>query len=439
MASRVDSTVGIINMPSPALAEPWTNFPIGAGIIAAVVERLGLPVAILDWCEGMPDNILKLGVYGISASIPHFGLVKEASRRIRSQHPESKIVLGGPITEVQDATNQLKPYVDSVVYGEGEIGIVRFLGDLLHGDIRPEYAEEKIPNLDHTPFAARHLMSGFRHKAEKTGAVMRGVGIPGPLTTLISARGCPYYCAFCAPHSRKVRRRSAQNVKDEIRQLVEQWGIRKFKWQDDTFTAVRSWVKELSTVLQDLHGEIGPTYHRVHTRVDRFDKDIAQMLWDMGVRVMCFGIESFAPDILKRNHKGITVPQIFQAYLIAKEQGFQTAGFLIFGLPGETPDTIETTKAGLKQIRPLVDRMNLTTFVPLPGSPVWDRPEAYGVRLLHRDYDRLWINSDDYVHGYQVNAVTEGVTEETMRDMSRDLHNTFRELGYAREEWGDQQ
>jgi radical SAM superfamily enzyme YgiQ (UPF0313 family) len=58
-----------------------------------------------------------------------------------------------------------------------------------------------------------------------------------------------------------------------------------------------------------------------------------------------------------------TVRQIHAAGLRAK-------GLFIFGMPGETPETVKTTSDFILSLD--LDEMNMTKFSPLHGAPIWD-------------------------------------------------------------------
>lgn len=427
-------SIALINLPSPALGEPWSNFPLGLGYMAAVCERAGYPTRVLDYCEGFePGTPLPAAeVYGMSVVTPQGEEAKRMAAELKRQHPHSLVVAGGPHVQVDKGDDLLSTGdVDAVVSDEAETSFLRLLRDYEGtGRVQDHYYDDPLSDLDQIPFPARHLFPSFKSDALRTHALLKGDYVSGGQTTIIASRGCPYKCAFCAPHPFKVRFRTPQNVVDEIRDVIERFGIRQFKWQDDTFTIKKKWVLELCALIQS---ELPPIYHRAHTRVNVMDDELAQALWDAGVRILCFGIESFDQRLLNLNAKSISVEQIESALRIVKKHGFKTVGFLIFGMPGETPESVENTKRAILKNKPYLDYLNLATMVPLLGTPVREAPERFGAEILELDQSKYWIVDHEVTDDILVR--TKGVPLDIMKEMKTGMYQFMRDEGFSRPEW----
>jgi radical SAM superfamily enzyme YgiQ (UPF0313 family) len=74
-----------------------------------------------------------------------------------------------------------------------------------------------------------------------------------------------------------------------------------------------------------------------------------------------------------------------QAVKWTHEAGIRTKGLFMLGYPGETPTSIELTKAYVKRLPMHV--MNLTKFTPYPGSPVYQ--ELYGTKIRDDHWERM--------------------------------------------------
>jgi len=431
MPSKVDKII-LINLPSPALAEPWTNFPLGIGYLAASLEKRNYNVSIVDLCDVSDGFEIEHGdVYGLSISTPQLLVARRVAKLLKERQPAALVIAGGPHVLVgkNDFLSDLN--FDAVVIGEGEFSFYELVRDYeLYGAIDKIYENPPIKLLDDIPFPARHLMKDFKEKAEKTVQLMKGNYVNGGQTTIIASRGCPFNCSFCAPHSRRLRYRTPRNVLDEINQVGKDFGVHQFKWQDDTFTLKKSWVLELCHLLAHNGAE---TYHRAHTRVDTFDDEMAGAMQAANFKLLCFGIESFSQEVLDINSKGTTVDQIEEALKIAKKHGFETVGFFIFGMPGETAATVKETKEGLLRNKPLIDYVNLATMVPLVGTPVWDNPDRFNCEILQKDYTKFWIVGHDDTDDILVK--TKGVALEEMKTLKRDMYQFLKSEEYARPEW----
>lgn len=87
-----------------------------------------------------------------------------------------------------------------------------------------------VNDLDQLPFPARHLLPMEHYKI---------LNMKLHTATMISGRGCPMQCSFCASaalHGRRLRMRSAENVVDEMEHLTEEHDAGMIAFMDDTFT-----------------------------------------------------------------------------------------------------------------------------------------------------------------------------------------------------------
>ncbi len=425
--------VSIIILPSPVLGEPWSNFPLGVGYVAAATEAAGWDTTIVDLSDKDINsvNIEHADVFGLSVSTPQYLSAKKLAKRLKELYPKSIIVAGGPHTLVAEKDFVDDPDFDSVVIGEGEFVFPELVKAINAGKIFPRiYRPVPPPQLDLLPFPARHLQADFKDKALKIHQLLKGDYCEGGQTTIIASRGCPYKCSFCAPHPRKMRFRTVENVIAEIEDIIERFGIYQFKWQDDTFSFNKEWVLELC---RQLRTKLPSTYHRAHTRVNLFDEEMAKEMYRSGFRVICFGIESLSQSLIDLNDKKITVEMIERSLRIAKDHDLKTVGLFLFGMPGETPETTKETKEGIYKNRKLLDYINMATMVPLIGTPMWNDPDKYNCEILNRDYAKLWIVGHDY--NDDVLVKTKGISVETMVEMKRDIYSFLRELEYDRPEW----
>jgi len=435
----------LINLPSPALAEPWSNFPLGLGYVAASMERRGYDVSVWDLCSKgsiNPESLVsgldipQADIYGLSVTTPQHSIAMVMAGLIKNIYPKALVVAGGPHALVaRDSFYGIGTYntnlVDSVVIEEGEFSFYEAVRHYeLYGKIEPAYWNQPIRLLDELPFPARHLFKNFKENALNSTQLLKGNYADGGQTTVISSRGCPNRCSFCIPHHRKVRFRSPENIIAELRHLIDKWDICQFKWQDDTFTLHR---KRLLKLCHLIKKQLPQTYHWAQTRVDVFDEEMAGSMWAAGFRILCFGIESFSQKLLNLNNKNIWVDQIEYCLRIAKNYGFKTHGFLIFGMPGEDEKTVKETKAGILRNKKYLDYLNLSTLVPLPGTPLRENPGQFACEIVEEDWQKYWIinheNSDDVL------VTTKGVPVKKMRKLKRGMYQFMRDQGFARPEW----
>lgn len=424
-----------IFLPSSSyLSDPLTILPLGPLYVAAGIQELGHEViltSLLDDADICDGDIMPADAFMIGFVTPQFDEAVRLCHRVRRVHPGAAIIAGGPHPTVRPK-EVLRAGFDLVVTGEADSVLEEVLAKA-KAKGRGIVSGFPVKNLDSVPFPARNLLPAS-HLWNDQVAIMRqdygGVGI----ASLVCSRGCPYDCAFCGNPvtGRGTRFRSPGNILGEVQAIIEEFGITSFRIQDDTFTLRKEFVFALSEASRRRFGD--SVAYRVHTRVDVFDEEVAQTLLAMNTRMISFGFESGSQTVLNAVNKGTTVEQSLKAAKIAKRAGFDTvSGFLIFGLPGESAETLDETKQFLEQIRPYVDGMSVGTTIPYPGSAIGDYPEEFNSRILCKDYGRYWtVNQEDVIF------LPSGIPSiETYKELRIEFFRQLIELGWVRKEWKD--
>ena len=346
--------------------------------VAASLVQKNFDVELIDlrgveeehWLEGIGEA----NVYGITATTLDYQRAIRIARKIKAKCG-GMTVLGGTHATVQP--KEIDAVFDRVVIGEGELAFTDLLNDHEKGIERRYYQREPIINLDSIPFPARSLLP--LDSIVSYGLVDRGERS----TSIITSRGCPYNCSFCvSPRiwGRKVRFRSADNVVAEIEEIIRNYGVHQFKFQDDSFTVHKKRVLELCEKMEPLG-----IHWRCNTRVNLSDRDTLLAMKRAGCVEVDLGVESASQRVLDMNNKQISLEQAYSAIRSCKEAGLRVRLFFMIGLPGEPKDISKITIDFVKKTRP--DAANLGTFVPYPGCDAFDRPEAYDMKILTRDYD----------------------------------------------------
>jgi radical SAM superfamily enzyme YgiQ (UPF0313 family) len=137
--------------------------------------------------------------------------------------------------------------------------------------------------------------------------------------SIIGARGCPNWCTFCALQTiwgRKARFRSAENVLEEIRCLIKDFGIRDLYIADDTFTASRaSLTKFCEIIIRDNIDIIWVCNARINT----INEEIPRLMKSAGCHNICHGIELGDESILENICKKISLSKAEEAVRLTKK------------------------------------------------------------------------------------------------------------------------
>jgi radical SAM superfamily enzyme YgiQ (UPF0313 family) len=192
---------------------------------------------------------------------------------------------------------------------------------------------------------------------------------------MIATRGCPHLCTFCSEVmrvsiGRRVRRRSAGNVVDEMEHLKRQ-GVNILSFQDDSFSTSRSFVRQICEEILRRRLDI-PWMARV--RADEVDRDLLVLMRDAGCLILGIGVESGSQRIVDRvikTHKPKPWADICrQTFGWTRELGIGTNAYYVIGSPSETRAEIEQTIDLATELNS--DTIQVHFFTPYPGSSSWE-------------------------------------------------------------------
>ena len=219
----------IVNPDAKMDAKQFAYAPLGILYLAAVLERDGFECELWDLREDYNsyDNPPEGDIYCITAVTPQIDDMKEVARNIKKKYGDKAYtIIGGP--HATWLPEDCLDHFDCVVQDEAESIITKICTEKPTGLQRGE----RIENLDKIPHPARHLLPD--HRAASTdlwGGYNYESNVIG--ATLMSSRGCPFACAFCANLQQKTRFRSAENIVEEIVHMKEKYGVRNFRFLDD--------------------------------------------------------------------------------------------------------------------------------------------------------------------------------------------------------------
>jgi len=377
--------------------------PLGLLQIGACLKKKGHDVRFLDVAlyprevepalrDSRPDLVCITSVTPTyPAALELAGLTRRICRAV--------VVMGGPHVSVLAGESLESGLIDYVVVGEGEETVVELTAALEGGDPstvkgictvlngRPACTGERGPihDLDVLPFPDWSLI---RHNA----AYAPPEALNGRVFTVITSRGCPFDCSFCASSrlfGRKIRRRSVRNVMEEIELLVREKGAEEIHFADDCFTADRTWILELTRELKA--AKLGTSFSFMNgLRADQVDAEVLKALKDAGVRTLGFGVETGNRLLMERSGKRLSAGQVEAAFSMSRKDGFNTWGFFIVGFPGETEEQARSTLDLSLKLDP--DFAKFFPLVPFPGSRIFEEMRKKGM-LGHPDWAELNLYS----------------------------------------------
>ncbi len=377
----------ILIIPPDRLSfEPMTYPPLGLLYIAAVLERDGFEVEIVDTRKDS-YSIGQADYYGFSATTPQIEDVIELRRKVSWKYPDAFTFIGG--AHASWRSKELANIFDAVFVGEADFRISDILKDKMNGIIDCSKSDEDV-NL--IPFPARHLMPKESIVSKKLWEGERYFNDDSPIaTTLITSRGCPWKCSYCGNIPQKVRFRRVYDIINEIVVIKRDYDCNHFRFLDDNFLTNRKRAVDLCRILQTTGVEF-----RCSARSDLIDDIICKELYAGGCREIGFGVESADDLVLTIIGKGETVEDHKKAIKIAKDNGLKVKIFLMTGLPFESDNTIEMNKWFIEDTQP--DKVVVSLFTPFPGSDIYEHPYNYLVDIQNMKWS-------DYVQSYPTKSL----------------------------------
>ncbi len=358
----------------------WGFIPYGLASIAGKLRAESHKVKIIDaTCSLNSLNEIEqiiatespdyLGI-GITTPQVTAGLkILEISKKIKS---DCITVVGGPhASALPEEILSNNKDIDIVVIGEGEITMSQIAkGEPLsrikgicyrqNNSIVKTHPQDLIEDLDELPFPLYEQLPIDRY----------GTPYMGTSIGIISGRGCPFSCSFCASQvifGKKYRFRSVSSILKEISWFKEKYNIKSFSFWDDTFTIQKERINKLceQLIANDFNIKWSCT-----TRVDCLSFELLKTMKKAGCYVLHLGIESGDELVLEKTKKGITLGQVENAVKWAHDLNIETYGYFILGLPYDTKDTLAKTIEFAKKLK--LDYAQFALLTPLPGTEIWE-------------------------------------------------------------------
>jgi radical SAM superfamily enzyme YgiQ (UPF0313 family) len=345
--------------------------PIGLHYLGALLKEQGHEVELLNWYDiKNKPHIIQEALLTLKPDLVGFSIFHanrwggiQLAKIFKEHFPAVPIVFGGiGATFLDDHLLRHFPWIDIIVRGEGEITfpeLIRLIENQKSFDDLPGLTfksgntiqrnkdAELVEDLDSLPMPASHYT--FHH--------------------LALSRGCPGKCTFCGSPKfwgPKVRFHSADYFVGQLEILYKK-GHRFFHFSDDTFTLRKKLVLKICTLIVERKLDIS---WAAISRVDCIDQEMLKAMRMAGCIQISFGVESGSESIRHELGKKISEEQIRRAFALTVSYGILARAYIIYGCPGESPETVKDTIRLLRDIRPLVT--NFYVLSVFPGTFLYD-------------------------------------------------------------------
>ncbi|MEO5355761.1 MAG: radical SAM protein [Nitrospirae bacterium YQR-1] len=405
------------------------NIPdLGLGYIVSALKKHGHDVTIMDWNMNLTVSGFKKWLVdnapqcvGVKLFTKDVGAAKETVKIVRETLPEAFIVIGGPHPSSTEPGELMSDFsiCDYAIKGEAEQSFPLLLS-AINGKSRHVGLEHAVASaipgltwrsntgvcanpislhtgLDDIDFPDWDMINPMNYFATIHGSD-KSVGVPAPV---ITTRGCTGKCSFCDVHNisgRKIRFRSPENVFKELCFLYDNYNVRSFMFQDNSFTSIKNNLVKLCQLMVD--SDMKVEWDCVsYERLDNLTPEVLSLMYKSGCRMIHLGIESGSEQTRKVMNKHGSLEMINEKIRLIAESGIEPFAWFILGFPGESRAQMQQTiKFAFSAGTPLV-KFNLC--FPLPGTDVY-----YYIKNKYK-FDTIdWGNFDIYKSPYPVSELT---------------------------------
>ena len=325
----------------------------------------------------------------LHTSTPSFPFDVKVAEALKEENPKLCIGLVGAHVAVHvEASLRASSAIDFVARNEFDFTIkevaegrpfsdVLGLSYLEDGVVRHTPERPILENMDLLPFVVDVYKRDLTVENYFIGYLQH------PYVSLYTGRGCRSKCTFCLwPQTvggQRYRTRSVDHVADEIAVAQRYFPqVKEYFFDDDTFTDNRPRAEAIAKKL----GRLGVTWS-CNAKAE-VPNDTLKVLKDNGLRLLLVGYESGNQQILNNVKKGVRLDNARRFTRDAKSLGIKIHGTFIFGLPGETTDTIQETIRFARDIDP--DTVQASIAAPYPGTALHRQALAEG-----------WLQESDLV------------------------------------------
>jgi len=401
--------------------------PLGLAQLAAVARENGYSVEILD-AEALGYSIKQTVNHIVNAAPRYLGITSttiaiykagEIAEQVKKRlGKDTVIILGGAhISAVSKITMEIFSGFDIGVLGEGEETLAELLDALDKGkdtnniqgliirkdaDIVITPPRPFMKDLDRLPLPAWDIIDGLTKYYKPSVFGFKKL----PITSLVTSRGCPGKCSFCnqGPWGKMYREFSAERVMEMMRILYYEYGIRDIAIYDGLFGVNRKRLTKLCNLLVKENWDL---VWSANARVDMVNPKMLKMVKEAGCWSLAYGIESGAPSVLRFIQKYTTPEQILTALKWTKDAGMVAKGYIMYGTPTETEETMKETLELI--LKADLDLLTVNHFTPFPGTLDYTRAKDYGTF------------NDDWRHlnEHQIVFIPRGLTAERIEDYIR--------------------
>ena len=270
----------------------------------------------------------------------------------KKYYPQVPLVLGGIYATLCPDHARRYSGADCCIYGEGEAALLKKVVELTQGSIS---FVPSMNDFDSLPFPALDLLSNLDSLC------------------ILTARGCPYRCTYCASSllNNSFRHRASAKVIDEIVYWKDRYPVRNVAFYDDALL-YRAGERFIPLVKEIITRDIGCNFHTPNgLHIRGITQEVSELLFQAWFKTIRLGLETSDEARQMSMGEKVTNREFEQAVRYLREAGYESKDigvYLLVGFPGQS---VEEVRRSIQFVKDCGARPYLAEYSPIPGTGLW--------------------------------------------------------------------
>lgn len=353
---------------------------LGLAMLSAVLKERGHEVLVVDYqfkpdapspktfIENFKPDIIGLTLYTAT--------MEEAGNIIDQIYPSNiPLMVGGPhATLYYDELVNISNYI---IVGEAENVIVNVVENAKI-DSKGEIIRSEPPNPKNLPYPDFTTFFGYEDIF---------------VYPLLTSRGCPYNCSFCAVRFVSTRKWRSRRPEDCIKELIQAKkslkNLDSVVIYDDNAMFRKTHIKKILNLYLD--NKINLPLTVINTRADSLDDEIISLLKKTKCPSIGIGVESGHSGVFENINKGETLEDIITAAKLIKKHKIPLSLCFVIGLEGDSLEKIIYSIDFAKKLNP--DHIYWNMITPFKGTKIREWYDKNG-KVFDLVNHSSWVDGD---------------------------------------------
>ena len=388
-----------------------------------LVERSGMSDAAIDIAEFSLENdsidaivrrllAAEADVIGLSCYVWNVTTLMEVVKIVKARRPRTTIVLGGPeVGPVAMSVLDAYPDVDAIVKSEGEVPFAEIVERLSDGrgvhDVSGICFRDGASTVD--TGEAPLLLDLDELPSPHLGSASDG-GSAGRIVCLETQRGCVFKCNFCF-YNKDVALRNRRFDLERVKRELLRWlrpgspgseDVYSIYLMDPVFNLNAARAKDICRFIaaNNPHGV------KFHTEIwaEFMDDELAGLMRDARFTFVEVGLQTTDVTALATVERRLKLEKFVNGIAHLKAHDIEFELQLIYGLPGETPESFRRSFEFAVSLDP--PKLAVFPLMVLPGTELWRKADVLGIEYEptppYYVRSHSTMSRDDVARGWQI-------------------------------------